>query len=94
MSAAQTALRPETAPSPARLSHLKRLEAEAIHIFRETVAETENPVMLYSIGKDSSVMLRLAMKAFAPGIEAEGDEPPKLRWAHVDIAGVMEVSVH
>ncbi|WP_342164535.1 sulfate adenylyltransferase subunit CysD [Methylobacterium sp. SD21] len=67
MSAAQTALRPETAPSPARLSHLKRLEAEAIHIFRETVAETENPVMLYSIGKDSSVLLHLALKAFAPG---------------------------
>ncbi len=59
---------PEThAPSPARLSHLKRLEAEAIHIFRETVAETENPVMLYSIGKDSSVLLHLALKAFAPG---------------------------
>lgn len=67
MSAAQTALRPETAPSPARLSHLKRLEAEAIQIFRETVAETENPVMLYSIGKDSSVLLHLALKAFAPG---------------------------
>jgi len=67
MSAATAALRPETAPSPARLSHLKRLEAEAIHIFRETVAETENPVMLYSIGKDSSVLLHLALKAFAPG---------------------------
>ena len=67
MSAAIAAPRPETAPSPARLSHLKRLEAEAIHIFRETVAETENPVMLYSIGKDSSVLLHLALKAFAPG---------------------------
>ena len=57
-----------SAPAAAdRLSHLKRLEAESIHIFRETVAETENPVMLYSIGKDSSVLLHLALKAFAPG---------------------------
>jgi sulfate adenylyltransferase subunit 2 len=50
-----------------RLSHLKSLEAESIHILREVVAEFENPVMLYSIGKDSSVMLRLAQKAFYPG---------------------------
>ncbi|GBU17700.1 MULTISPECIES: sulfate adenylyltransferase subunit CysD [Methylobacterium] len=50
-----------------RLTHLQRLEAESIHILRETVAETENPVMLYSIGKDSSVLLHLAQKAFAPG---------------------------
>jgi len=50
-----------------RLTHLRQLEAESIHIFREAVAEFENPVMLYSIGKDSSVMLRLAQKAFAPG---------------------------
>ncbi len=49
------------------LSHLKQLEAESIHIIREVVAEFENPVMLYSIGKDSSVMLHLAHKAFAPG---------------------------
>jgi sulfate adenylyltransferase subunit 2 len=49
------------------LTHLQRLEAESIHIMREVVAEAENPVMMYSIGKDSSVMLRLAMKAFAPG---------------------------
>ena len=55
------------APAAGRLTHLQRLEAESIHIFRETVAETENPVMLYSIGKDSSVLLHLAMKAFAPG---------------------------
>jgi sulfate adenylyltransferase subunit 2 len=48
------------------LTHLKRLEAESIHIMREVVAEAENPVMLYSIGKDSAVMLHLAMKAFAP----------------------------
>jgi sulfate adenylyltransferase subunit 2 len=48
------------------LTHLQTLEAESIHILREAVAEFENPVMLYSIGKDSSVMLRLAQKAFAP----------------------------
>ncbi|MEG1644102.1 MAG: sulfate adenylyltransferase subunit CysD, partial [Bacteroidales bacterium] len=50
-----------------KLSHLKELEAEAIHIIREVVAEFEKPVMLYSIGKDSSVMVRLAEKAFSPG---------------------------
>ena len=49
-----------------RTSHLKLLEAESIHIFREVAAEFERPVMLYSIGKDSSVMLRLAQKAFYP----------------------------
>src|SRR5258708_29873881 len=48
------------------LTHLQRLEAESIQIFREVVAECERPVMLYSIGKDSAVMLRLAMKAFYP----------------------------
>src|SRR5882672_10450807 len=48
------------------LTHLKQLEAESIHIIREVVAEFENPVMLYSIGKDSSVMVRLAEKAFYP----------------------------
>ena len=48
------------------LSHLERIESEAIHIIRETVAESENPVMLYSIGKDSAVMLHLAKKAFYP----------------------------
>ncbi|MBR7620469.1 sulfate adenylyltransferase subunit CysD [Phenylobacterium sp. 20VBR1] len=53
--------------SPATLTHLQRLEAESIHIFREVVAECENPVMLYSVGKDSAVMLRLAQKAFFPG---------------------------
>ena len=47
-----------------KLSHLKELEAESIHIIREVAAEFENPVMLYSIGKDSSVMVRLAEKAF------------------------------
>jgi len=50
----------------ARLTHLQRLEAESIQIFREAVSECENPVMLYSVGKDSSVMLHLAMKAFYP----------------------------
>ncbi|MBK6552478.1 MAG: sulfate adenylyltransferase subunit CysD [Rhodocyclaceae bacterium] len=49
------------------LTHLQRLEAESIHILREVVAEADNPVMLYSIGKDSAVMLHLAMKAFYPG---------------------------
>ncbi len=49
------------------LTHLERLEAESIHIIREVAAECEHPVMLYSIGKDSSVMLHLALKAFAPG---------------------------
>ena len=52
--------------SQKRLTHLKQLEAESIHILREVVAEFENPVMMYSVGKDSSVMLHLAMKAFAP----------------------------
>ncbi|NCB55913.1 MAG: sulfate adenylyltransferase subunit CysD [Gammaproteobacteria bacterium] len=50
-----------------RLTHLKQLEAESIHIIREVAAEFQNPVMLYSIGKDSSVMLHLARKAFYPG---------------------------
>jgi len=55
-------------PTPTlRLDHLRALEAESIHILREVVAEFERPVMLYSIGKDSSVMVRLAQKAFAPG---------------------------
>jgi len=49
------------------MTHLDRLEAEAIHIFRETVAEAERPVLLYSIGKDSAVLLHLARKAFFPG---------------------------
>jgi sulfate adenylyltransferase subunit 2 len=53
--------------APRRLNHLQALEAESIHILREAVAEFARPVMLYSIGKDSSVMLRLAQKAFFPG---------------------------
>lgn len=58
------------------LTHLERLEAESIHIFREVVAEAENPVMLYSVGKDSSVMLHLARKAFYPA-------PPPFPMLHV-----------
>ena len=50
-----------------KLTHLKQLEAESIHIIREVAAEFQNPVMLYSIGKDSAVMLHLARKAFYPG---------------------------
>jgi sulfate adenylyltransferase subunit 2 len=60
-----------------RLTHLQRLEAESIHIMREVVAEAENPVMLYSIGKDSTVMLHLAMKAFHPA-------PPPFPLMHID----------
>jgi len=52
--------------TPERLTHLRQLEAESIHILREVAAEFEKPVMMYSVGKDSSVMLHLAMKAFAP----------------------------
>src|SRR6476619_2350991 len=66
--------------SPARahsLTHLERLEAEAIHIMREVVAEAERPVMLYSVGKDSAVMLHLARKAFYPS-------PPPFPLLHVD----------
>src|SRR4051812_4336475 len=54
------------AMAPHTLTHLKQLEAESIHIIREVAAEFQNPVMLYSIGKDSSVMVRLAQKAFHP----------------------------
>ncbi len=59
------------------LTHLQRLEAEAIHIMREVVAEAERPVMLYSVGKDSAVMLHLARKAFYPS-------PPPFPLLHVD----------
>ena len=61
----------------AELSHLDELEAEAIYIIREVAAECEKPVMLYSIGKDSSVMLHLAMKAFYP-------EKPPFPFLHVN----------
>jgi len=60
-----------------RLTHLKQLEAESIHILREVAAEFSNPVMMYSVGKDSSVMLHLAMKAFAPA-------KPPFKFLHVD----------
>jgi len=56
-----------TKMTPKKMTHLKQLEAESIHIMREVAAEFDNPVMLYSVGKDSSVMLHLAQKAFAPG---------------------------
>ncbi len=59
------------------LTHLDRLEAESIHILREVVAEAANPVMLYSVGKDSAVMLHLAKKAFFPA-------PPPFPLLHVD----------
>ena len=62
-----TATAEQSSLTTRRLSHIKLLEAESIHIFREVAAEFEKPVMLYSIGKDSSVMLRLAQKAFHPG---------------------------
>lgn len=58
--------KPASSLSPERLNHLRLLEAESIHILREVASEFERPVMLYSIGKDSSVMLRLAQKAFYP----------------------------
>nr|WP_265344261.1 sulfate adenylyltransferase subunit CysD [Aeromonas veronii] len=58
---------PRTNMDRERLTHLQQLEAESIHIIREVAAEFENPVMMYSIGKDSSVMLHLARKAFYPG---------------------------
>ncbi|UQB43452.1 sulfate adenylyltransferase subunit CysD [Thiomicrospira microaerophila] len=60
-----------------KLTHLKKLEAEAVHIMREVVAEFDNPAMLYSVGKDSSVMLHLAQKAFYPA-------PPPFPLVHVD----------
>lgn len=63
--------------TPATRTHLRQLEAESIHIIREVVAEFENPVMMYSIGKDSSVMLHLASKAFYPA-------PPPFPLLHID----------
>jgi sulfate adenylyltransferase subunit 2 len=64
---AQRALAPpDTFGRPRKLTHLEQLEAESIHIIREAVAESEKPVLLYLIGKDSSVLLHLALKAFYP----------------------------
>ena len=65
------------APAGVNLTHLQRLEAESIHILREVVSEVEKPVMLYSVGKDSAVMLHLARKAFYPS-------PPPFPLLHVD----------
>ncbi|MFB9224137.1 sulfate adenylyltransferase subunit CysD [Paracoccus cavernae] len=67
----------DSRPSPTSLTHLQRLEAESIHIMREVVANAENPVMLYSVGKDSACMLHLARKAFYPA-------PPPFPLLHVD----------
>ncbi len=69
--------RPSEAVSQSSLTHLQRLEAESIHIMREVVANAENPVMLYSVGKDSACMLHLAKKAFYPA-------PPPFPLLHVD----------
>ncbi|MFZ4381081.1 MAG: sulfate adenylyltransferase subunit CysD [Sandarakinorhabdus sp.] len=66
----------EPAPPPVRLSHLQALEAQAIHIMREVVAEAQRPVFLYSVGKDSAVMLHLALKAFYPA-------PPPFPFLHI-----------
>src|ERR1700722_10608310 len=67
----------EAGVAAVRLTHLQQLEAESIFILREVVAECERPVMLYSIGKDSSVLLHLARKAFYPA-------PPPFPFLHVD----------
>ncbi|HEY3812615.1 MAG TPA: sulfate adenylyltransferase subunit CysD [Caulobacteraceae bacterium] len=77
MGLAQANVDPALGLGAERLTHLQRLEAESIHILREVVAECERPVMLYSIGKDSAVMLHLARKAFFP-------QPPPFPLLHVD----------
>lgn len=69
------------------ISHFQRLESEAIHIMREVVAESENPVMLYSIGKDSSVMLHIAMKAFYPA-------KPPFPILHIDTKWKFSEMIH
>ena len=69
----------ETQKASGRLNHIQLLEAESIHIFREVASEFQNPVMLYSIGKDSSVMLRLAQKAFYPGAHSVPPAPCRHR---------------
>ncbi|MDZ7853673.1 MAG: sulfate adenylyltransferase subunit CysD [Halomonas sp.] len=73
----ESAVEAALATSPERQTHLQQLEAESIHIIREVAAEFDNPVMLYSIGKDSSVMLHLARKAFYPG-------PPPFPLMHIN----------
>jgi sulfate adenylyltransferase subunit 2 len=88
----KAALRPVPQPAQLGLTHLERLEAEAIHIIREVAAECEKPVMLYSIGKDSAVMLHLAMKAFYPA------KPPfplmhvDTRWKFRDMITVRDAT--
>jgi sulfate adenylyltransferase subunit 2 len=87
---------PAAAPkvlSPKAMTHLDKLEAESIHIIREVAAECEKPVMLYSIGKDSAVMLHLALKAFAPS------KPPfplmhvDTRWKFRDMYALRDTTV-
>ncbi|MDF2367664.1 sulfate adenylyltransferase subunit CysD [Sneathiella sp.] len=73
--------------STSRLTHLRQLEAESIHIFREVVAEFERPVMLYSIGKDSAVLLHLARKAFHPS-------PIPFPLLHVDTTWKFREMIH
>ena len=73
----ETLRRDALGPLGLQMTHLDRLEAESIHIMREVVAQCDNPVMLYSVGKDSSVMLELAIKAFYPS-------PPPFPLLHVD----------
>ena len=77
MTALASLVRPETPAARSLSPHLKALENEAIHIFREVAAEFERPVMLYSVGKDSSVLLHVARKAFFP-------EPVPFPLLHVD----------
>ena len=69
------------------LSHLEKLEAESIYILREVVASFENPIMMYSIGKDSAVMLNLALKAFAPG-------PLPFKLLHIDTKWKFKEMIH
>ncbi|MEM0926709.1 MAG: sulfate adenylyltransferase subunit CysD, partial [Planctomycetota bacterium] len=69
------------------LTHLKQLEAESIHIFREVASEFQNPVLLYSVGKDSAVLLHLAMKAFAPS-------KPPFPLLHVDTTWKFQEMYH
>lgn len=76
-----------TAITPATLTHLQRLEAESIHIMREVVANAENPVMLYSVGKDSACMLHLARKAFHPS-------SPPFPLLHVDTTWKFRAMYH
>ena len=76
--------------------HLRALEAESIHIIREAAAESENPVLLYSIGKDSSVLLHLALKAFGLGLPVEDRSRTILHQGEeefIDVCGTLEADV-